>query len=66
MKLGRSRKELAFQPLTGDSVLADVTIQAFRVETLHPGCLHVELIGMSRRTRHRYKQTAEFILEAKR
>ena len=63
-KLCRSR-EAALQPLTGESELGDVTIEEFRTEELRQGCLHIVLSGRSGRTGHAYRQTAEFVLEAK-
>lgn len=62
-KLFRARTA-ALQPLTGESELADVTIEAFRVEELRKGCLHIVLSARSQRTGHTYRQTAEFALEA--
>lgn len=64
-KLCRSRESM-LQPLTGESDVADVTIETFRAEELRAGCLHIVVSGRSGRTGHTYRQTAEFALEAER
>lgn len=63
-KLCKTRDSAGSQPITGESMLGDVTIVEFRAESLRPGCLHVVLQGKSRRTRQTYKATAEFVREA--
>ena len=48
------------QPMTGESMFGDVTIESFRVEEMPGGGIHVALEGRSRRTGHAYRQTAVY------
>lgn len=65
VKFCRARDRM-LQPLTGESTISDVTVEAFRAEELRPGCLHIELAARSQRTGRQYRQTAEFVLGAER
>ena len=64
-RLGGTRGRGGLQPMTGESMFGDVTIQLFRAEALSSGGVHVVLEGRSRRTGHTYRQTAVYPLERK-
>lgn len=64
-RLGGTRGRGGLQPMTGESMFGDVTIQLFRAEALPSGGVHVVLEGRSRRTGHTYRQTAVYPLERK-
>lgn len=64
-RLGGTQGRGGFQPLTGQSMFGDVTIQLFHAEALSSGGVHVVLEGRSRRTGHTYRQTAVYPLERK-
>ena len=64
-RLGGTQGRGGLQPLTGQSMFGDVTIQLFRAEALPSGGVHVVLEGRSRRTGHTYRQTAVYPLERK-
>ena len=65
MRFCRTRNRLnGAQPMTGESMIGDVTITSFRAEAEASG-VHIVLEGQSRRTGHTYRQTAVYPLARK-